>query len=193
VLLIHTIFLSGFRERFICLAIVLRFLDSRCPVPSSSYEPVSYEPVAADVDTGYVAQEQDLPSTEEQPKKKSIMDDDDDDLAARAAAIQKAENDRHQLQPAHKKQARKTSWELEVRRVIQSPVHQLAYQQPKKKSIMDDDDDDLAARAAAIQKAENDRKANEAMIDFFFGCSSVDGRSCSWATYPVSTSAATGS
>ncbi|KAJ5252871.1 hypothetical protein N7489_003281 [Penicillium chrysogenum] len=64
------------------------------PVPSSSYEPVSYEPVAADVDTGYVAQEQDLPSTEEQPKKKSIMDDDDDDLAARAAAIQKAENDR---------------------------------------------------------------------------------------------------
>ncbi|KAJ6177903.1 hypothetical protein N7519_008364 [Penicillium mononematosum] len=63
------------------------------PVPSSSYEPVSYEPVAAAVDTGYVAQEEDLPSTEEQPKKKSIMDD-DDDLAARAAAIQKAENDR---------------------------------------------------------------------------------------------------
>ncbi|KAJ5471178.1 hypothetical protein N7530_008535 [Penicillium desertorum] len=50
------------------------------PVPSSSYEPVSYQPVAADVDT-------------EQTKKKSIMDD-DDDLAARAAAIQKAENDR---------------------------------------------------------------------------------------------------
>ncbi|CAG8296949.1 unnamed protein product [Penicillium nalgiovense] len=64
------------------------------PVPSSSYEPVSYEPVAADVDTGYVAQEEDLPPTAEQPKKKSIMDDDDDDLAARAAAIQKAENDR---------------------------------------------------------------------------------------------------
>ncbi|CAG8896721.1 unnamed protein product [Penicillium egyptiacum] len=66
------------------------------PVPSSSYEPVSYESVAADVDMGYVAQEEDLPPTAEQPKKKSIMDDDDDDddLAARAAAIQKAENDR---------------------------------------------------------------------------------------------------
>ncbi|EPS28582.1 hypothetical protein PDE_03528 [Penicillium oxalicum 114-2] len=35
--------------------------------------------------------------------------------------------------------------------------------QKKKKSFMDDDDDDdLAARAAAMQKAENDRKADEA-------------------------------
>ncbi|KAJ6150302.1 hypothetical protein N7471_001501 [Penicillium samsonianum] len=59
------------------------------PVASSSYEPVSYEPVTAGADMGYVAQEEDL-----QPKKQSIMDDDDDDLAARAAAIQKAENDR---------------------------------------------------------------------------------------------------
>lgn len=69
------------------------------PVASSSYEPVSYapvsyEPVAAGVDMGYVAQEENLPPTAEQPKKQSIMDDDDDDLATRAAAIQKAENDR---------------------------------------------------------------------------------------------------
>ncbi|OQE34890.1 hypothetical protein PENCOP_c015G06065 [Penicillium coprophilum] len=64
------------------------------PVASSSYEPVSYEPVAAGVDTGHVSQEDTLPPTAEQPKKQSIMDDDDDDLAARAAAIQKAENDR---------------------------------------------------------------------------------------------------
>ncbi|KGO74279.1 COPII coat assembly protein, Sec16 [Penicillium italicum] len=64
------------------------------PVASSSYEPVSYEPVSAGVDMGYVAQEDDPSSTVEQPKKQSIMDDDDDDLAARAAAIQKAENDR---------------------------------------------------------------------------------------------------
>ncbi|KAJ5933049.1 hypothetical protein N7516_007538 [Penicillium verrucosum] len=69
------------------------------PVASSSYEPVSYkpvsyEPVAAGVDMGYVAQEEDLPHTAEQPRKQSIMDDDDHDLAARAAAIQKAENDR---------------------------------------------------------------------------------------------------
>ncbi|CAI7665358.1 unnamed protein product [Penicillium glandicola] len=64
------------------------------PVASSSYEPVSYEPVAADVDMGYSAQEEERPPTAEQPKKQSIMDDDDDDLAARAAAIQKAENDR---------------------------------------------------------------------------------------------------
>ncbi|KAJ5598539.1 hypothetical protein N7537_008623 [Penicillium hordei] len=69
------------------------------PVASSSYEPVSYEPVsyepvAADADMSHVAQEEDLPPTAEQPKKQSIMDDDDDDLAARAAAIQKAENDR---------------------------------------------------------------------------------------------------
>ncbi|KAJ5173748.1 uncharacterized protein N7500_001679 [Penicillium coprophilum] len=64
------------------------------PVASSSYEPVSYEPVAAGVDTGHVSQEDILPPTAEQPKKQSIMDDDDDDLAARAAAIQKAENDR---------------------------------------------------------------------------------------------------
>ncbi|KAJ6076917.1 hypothetical protein N7499_008898 [Penicillium canescens] len=36
-------------------------------------------------------------------------------------------------------------------------------EQPKQKAFMDDDDDDdLAARAAAMQKAENDRKANEA-------------------------------
>jgi hypothetical protein len=36
-------------------------------------------------------------------------------------------------------------------------------EQPKQKAFMDDDDDDdLAARAAAVQKAENDRKANEA-------------------------------
>ncbi|KAJ5375593.1 hypothetical protein N7517_007599 [Penicillium concentricum] len=54
----------------------------------------SYEPVAAGVDMGHVAQEDDLPPTADQPKKQSIMDDDDDDLAARAAAIQKAENDR---------------------------------------------------------------------------------------------------
>ncbi|KAJ5822684.1 hypothetical protein N7447_005024 [Penicillium robsamsonii] len=64
------------------------------PVASSSYEPVSYEPVAAGVDMGHVAEEDDVPPTAEQPKKRSIMDDDDDDLAARAAAIQKAENDR---------------------------------------------------------------------------------------------------
>jgi hypothetical protein len=38
--------------------------------------------------------EEDSPSAVEQPKKRSIMDDDDDDLGARAAAIQKAENDR---------------------------------------------------------------------------------------------------
>lgn len=36
-------------------------------------------------------------------------------------------------------------------------------EQPKKKAFMDDDDDeDLAKRTAAIQKAENDRKADEA-------------------------------
>lgn len=36
-------------------------------------------------------------------------------------------------------------------------------EQPRKKAFMDDDDDDdLAKRAAAIQKAENDRKADEA-------------------------------
>ncbi|KAJ5441576.1 hypothetical protein N7491_003982 [Penicillium cf. griseofulvum] len=64
------------------------------PVASSSYEPASYEPVAAGVDMGYAAEDEDLPPTAEQPKKKSIIDDDDDDLAARAAAIQKAENDR---------------------------------------------------------------------------------------------------
>ncbi|KXG50417.1 uncharacterized protein PGRI_069080 [Penicillium griseofulvum] len=64
------------------------------PVASSSYEPASYEPVAAGVDMGYAAEDEDMPPTAEQTKKKSIMDDDDDDLAARAAAIQKAENDR---------------------------------------------------------------------------------------------------
>ncbi|KAJ5504923.1 hypothetical protein N7463_007797 [Penicillium fimorum] len=64
------------------------------PVASSSYEPVSYEPVAAGVDMGNVAEDDDGPPTAEKPKKRSIMDDDDDDLDARAAAIQKAENDR---------------------------------------------------------------------------------------------------
>ncbi|KAG0160582.1 hypothetical protein PDIDSM_8112 [Penicillium digitatum] len=64
------------------------------PVASSSYEPVSYEPVSAGVDTGDVAQEDDVPPVAEQSKKQAIMDDDDDDLAARAAAIQRAENDR---------------------------------------------------------------------------------------------------
>jgi hypothetical protein len=33
---------------------------------------------------------------------------------------------------------------------------------PKKKSFMDDDEDDLTARSAALKKAENDRKADEA-------------------------------
>ncbi|CAG8022939.1 unnamed protein product [Penicillium salamii] len=66
------------------------------PIGASSYEPIggsSYEPVTADPAVN--DQHEDNESiTEEQPKKKSIMDDDDDDLAARAAAIQKAENDR---------------------------------------------------------------------------------------------------
>jgi hypothetical protein len=45
---------------------------------------------------------------------------------------------------------------------------------PKKKAFMDDDDeDDLAARSAAIQKAENDRKADEA----FRKAAEEDGRS----------------
>ncbi|KAJ5757367.1 uncharacterized protein N7511_006061 [Penicillium nucicola] len=46
----------------------------------------------------------------------------------------------------------------------QETEDQIAHEeQPKKKAFMDDDDDDdLAARAAAMQKAENDRKANEA-------------------------------
>lgn len=45
--------------------------------------------------------------------------------------------------------------------------------QPKKKAFPDDDEDDLAARAAAIQKAENDRKADEA----FRKAAEEDGRS----------------
>ncbi|KAJ6134113.1 hypothetical protein N7523_000435 [Penicillium sp. IBT 18751x] len=44
---------------------------------------------------------------------------------------------------------------------------------PKKKSFMDDDDDDLAARSAALKKAENDRKADEA----FRKAAEEDGKS----------------
>jgi hypothetical protein len=69
------------------------------PAAESSYAPPavtsSYEPVELGANTGYAPQEEhDLSPAAEKPKKKSIMDDDDDDLAARAAAIQKAENDR---------------------------------------------------------------------------------------------------
>lgn len=60
------------------------------PVGTSSYEPVNASPY---MDDSTKPEENESPS-DEQPKKKSIMDDDDDDLAARAAAIQKAENDR---------------------------------------------------------------------------------------------------
>ncbi|KAJ5778874.1 hypothetical protein N7457_006594 [Penicillium paradoxum] len=60
------------------------------PIPTSSYEPVS-----AGVEMGDVPhQEENMSPAMEQPKRKSIMDDDEDDLAARAAALQKAENDR---------------------------------------------------------------------------------------------------
>jgi hypothetical protein len=64
------------------------------PVATSSYEPAggssSYDPYGAGSNMDDDPQEQN-----EKPKKKSFMDDDDDDdLAARAAAVQKAENDR---------------------------------------------------------------------------------------------------
>lgn len=69
------------------------------PTSESPYAPPlatsSYEPIEAGADMSYIPQEDANTSpAAEQPKKKSIMDDDDDDLAARAAAIQKAENDR---------------------------------------------------------------------------------------------------
>jgi hypothetical protein len=65
------------------------------PVQASSYEPAeassSYQPYGADENSNDGSQDEE----NEQPKKKSLMDDDDDDdLAARAAAVQKAENDR---------------------------------------------------------------------------------------------------
>lgn len=63
------------------------------PADGSSYEPPSYAP---QVNVDPAPEEREV-STEqdEKPKKKSFMDDDDDDdLAKRAAAIQKAENDR---------------------------------------------------------------------------------------------------
>lgn len=44
---------------------------------------------------------------------------------------------------------------------------------PKKKSFMDDDEDDLTARSAALKKAENDRKADEA----FRKAAEEDGKS----------------
>jgi hypothetical protein len=70
-------------------------INSYEPVHTSSYEPVgvssSYEPYGADTNMNDVPQD----GENKQPKKKSMMDDDDDDdLAARAAAMQKAENDR---------------------------------------------------------------------------------------------------
>jgi hypothetical protein len=42
--------------------------------------------------------------------------------------------------------------------VADSPVEE----KPKKKAFMDDDDEDITARAAAIQKAENERIKHEA-------------------------------
>jgi COPII coat assembly protein SEC16 len=62
------------------------------PAGGSSYEPPSYAP-QVNVDPAPEGTEE---STEqdEKPKKSFMDDDDDDDLAKRAAAIQKAENDR---------------------------------------------------------------------------------------------------
>ncbi|KAJ5438959.1 COPII coat assembly protein sec16 [Penicillium daleae] len=69
--------------------------SSYMPPPSNAYAPPSY----AAPESNSASEETDQPSAvdeEPQPrKKKSFMDDDDgDDLATRAAAMQKAENDR---------------------------------------------------------------------------------------------------
>lgn len=70
--------------------------ESPSYMPSSAanaYEPPSYAP---QVNVDPAPEEMEEPAEqEEKPKKKGFMDDDDDDdLAKRAAAIQKAENDR---------------------------------------------------------------------------------------------------